>query len=365
MAAAVAQTAVVVDSTANGVTSYTGASFTVGSGADRLLVLKISGYTDLATTTVGALSVSHNGQAMAKQVTSARSGRVYTEIWTLTNPTAGTGTTSITMNGAHRACGAVLEEYTGVDQTTSITTTVDAGAASLGTSRSVNITTTDDGAFISGALCCEGDVTPVTVTGGGTLAQSGATGTAGTSDCTYGAAYEEVATAGADGFTFNFGDDRNAACGIEIKPAAGGTTDGAGSSSGTSTASATGASTHASDGSAAGSATASATGASTVSAAGNASGSATASATGGSVQSGAGAASGGSTASATAEATASGAGTAAGTSAATGVAYQPPTLSAPASTPLKRTAYAPAENRVARVAAEHRTATVPRQARAA
>ena len=220
MALALAQSVSVRNSTAT-VSSFTGSSVTVGSGANRILIILIQGYLDSGTGTIGASAVTHNGQSATKAITSPQNSRNWSEIWYIIAPTSGAGTTSVTYTNSQRATNVEVQEWTGADQTAPIPTT--ASGSTTNTTVSVALTTANNGSAIVANLSVESDETPVTVSaGGGTLDRSLATGTTEFNDVTAGVAHEIVATAGADGFDFSWATTERATwAAVELKEASG------------------------------------------------------------------------------------------------------------------------------------------------
>lgn len=201
----VKQSAVVINSSSS-LTDYTGSSFTVGSGTNRVLVAVIHGYMNTAGT-LPAATVTFGGVAMTERLAPVHSGnREYGAIYTLTNPTAGAGTLNIVTDLSNRAMAVTLYEVENVDQTTpAVWTGSDTDPLSRTAASFARTTAANNALLISGLTLDSGALSAeIGITGGATIATQSETGILASSDVSFASAYELVATAGADGHGYSW-----------------------------------------------------------------------------------------------------------------------------------------------------------------
>jgi len=224
MAIAIAQDSFVVNSTANGTSSYTSSSFTVGSGANKVLVAHVYGCSESASSGHGVSSISFGGNAMTQITESGINSRVWCGAYRLIGPSAGAGTVSITTNGNQRALLVHLIEYTDVDQTTPVSQSASGGSGTKSV-HTASKTTSDDGAWLVAGFCLRGGNGPFTAGGGGTEIAEDSTGSSGATNVDAVTGYEEQPTAGLTEFTLtSTSSARWSALEYELKPASGGDT---------------------------------------------------------------------------------------------------------------------------------------------
>ncbi|MEN9924358.1 MAG: hypothetical protein RL268_484 [Pseudomonadota bacterium] len=174
-----------------------GASYTVGSGANRALLIVIHGLTDTTGGAKGASSVTHNGQSAVKYGGIPALGRTWIELWYVLNPTTGAGGTTVVCNATNRALRVTVAEATDADQTTPIHATSNSSGAGGVASRALSLTTTAANSLLLMGVAVQSGAGTFSTTGGGTLATgSGQTGTSGFSDVSGAVAYKAVAASG-------------------------------------------------------------------------------------------------------------------------------------------------------------------------
>lgn len=123
-------------------------------------------------------------------------------------------------NGGRAQCITIIE-YSGVDTTNPVTAT-DTDAQD-GTSMTLTIVTSDDGAMMVAGWSVESDETPFTASDGATELLEGATGSSGFNDVCYTVVEESVASAGSNTVGTSWATTESAAGGaVELKPAGGG-----------------------------------------------------------------------------------------------------------------------------------------------
>lgn len=201
-----------------------GSSYTVGSGADRVLLIWLIGYTDLSGGTKGASAVSHNGEAATRYAVTPSYIRSWVECWYIKSPAAGAGGTSVTCNATQRAFQVFVEEWSDVDQTTPIHATSDSYGGSAAT-KTFSLTTNGANSALSAAISVQSNAGTWSASDGGTLRQSGNTGTTGFNDNSGGLASEEVPSAGAQSLTLSWtSSNESAGLMVELLDATGGGT---------------------------------------------------------------------------------------------------------------------------------------------
>lgn len=118
---------------------------TVGSGSDRILIVKTATRSETPTVT----GITYNGVALTLIKADAISP-VGIEMWRLVNPAAGTHSTVVTFSGAPSTWNAAIAvSFAGVDQTTPIDVAAqNATSTGTGVVTSTSITTVTDGAMV-------------------------------------------------------------------------------------------------------------------------------------------------------------------------------------------------------------------------
>lgn len=138
-------------------------SHTTGSGSNRLLVLTAAIWQDSAGTgTVTA--ASYNGIALTNPSFSVRGGGMFSDIWYLAGPAAGSNTVSVTITGATDAIKLSVSTWTGINQ--SIPIAGNGNATGYEEDLSGEIITTYDNSLIVGCVTRFGttNATPDTFT---------------------------------------------------------------------------------------------------------------------------------------------------------------------------------------------------------
>lgn len=167
MGSAAAQIAFVAGATASNVT---GAGTTLnitldcGSAADRLLAVGVS----IASGTINAPSgITYNAVALTSR--GGLTGQTFyrSEIWTLTNPAAGSNTVTITTPGVNQRIFGGAACYSGVDPTTPVGTLVSATGSS--TAPSVVVTSATNDLVIDNLTSHNNSSPPPSVVAGQTL----------------------------------------------------------------------------------------------------------------------------------------------------------------------------------------------------
>lgn len=199
----------VLDTSAN-LDTYTSGSFSVGGGADHVLVLAITftdqtGSLNFANTTVFAGATQ---MTLAAGLSFASGQQPGAGIYYLVNPTAGstTFTANVKDSGGSaatvRACKMTAFELSGIDAA-DVLEDADAATFGSGTDARIDLTTANDGCFVivAGAVYGGGHIpwTPV----GCTELEDGQTGATGFNDHGYFTAQHEPGSAA----TFTVGAD--------------------------------------------------------------------------------------------------------------------------------------------------------------
>lgn len=198
-----------------------GSNYTVGSGANRALFIAVHGYLDASANAAGCSSVTHNGQAATLISVTPKVSRTWQEIWYVLAPTTGAGGTTVVTTALQRALRVAVLEAIDVDQTTPVHAISTSYNSATGTSKTFSLTTHADNALLIAAVAVQSGAGAFSASDGGTLAQSGQTGTLGTNDVSGGLSYEAVATASAETSTISWTTgDNNAGLMIEVQNAA-------------------------------------------------------------------------------------------------------------------------------------------------
>ena len=224
MAISVAGNSFVYNDSTNGIRSYTGNSYTVGSGTDRAVVVFLSGCSGNTSSGQGVSSITLGGNTADATIESSISSRVWSGGYVFLNPATGAQALAITTNGNQRALLAHAVELTGVDQTSPVTWSNGSSDSPTPRSTDLNRTTVDNDAMHIASLATRaGDATTFSVTNGGTEIDKADTGTGGTTNVEGISAYEAPATAGNADFTISWtGNIRRTYVQMELKPATGG-----------------------------------------------------------------------------------------------------------------------------------------------
>lgn len=249
-----------------------GSNYTVGSGPGRGIFIFVHGYLDASANTAGCSSVTHNGEAATAIAALPKNSRTWIEIWYVKNPTAGSGGTTINTVSLQRALRAHIVEVNDMDQTTPVHATLSSYNAASGTTRQFSLTTHAANSLLLAGVSVQAGAGTFSASDGGTLVQSGQTGTAGTNDVSGGVAYEAIASAQAETLSITWtNSDNNVGIMIEVLSSSGSV----GDSSGSSTPSAVGQATTQTDGSSSGVGSATSSGQSTIQSVGSSLGSST------------------------------------------------------------------------------------------
>lgn len=202
----------------------TTSNYTVGSGADRVLLIWLHGYLNSISDPAGATAVIHNGQPATKLAFSPvpQTSRNWLECWYIVNPTTGAGGTSVTLPAAQRAFGASVEEFIGVDQTVPVHSAYIGAFSATATSAGMSLTTHAAGAGLSAAVSVESDAGTFSATGA-TVVDTILTGTTGFSDVSGCVAWQPMPTVGTQPVTLSWSTSKNfAAAMVELQAASGG-----------------------------------------------------------------------------------------------------------------------------------------------
>lgn len=256
-----------------------GSNYSVGSGSNRAIFIIVHGYLDASANAAGCSSVTHNGQSAVVISALPKYVRTWLEIWHIENPTAGAGGTTVVTNALQRALQVTVVEANDVDQTNPVHATFASYASSTGVTKQFALTTHAANALLIAGVAIQAGAGTFSAGDGGTLAQSGQTGSLGANDVSGGVAYEAIATAQAETLSITWTNgDNNVGVMIEVQNAASGNV---GSAAGVGAAAAVGQTTVLVDGAAAGAGAATAIGQTTIAAIGSASGSGAAAAVSG------------------------------------------------------------------------------------
>ena len=267
-----------------------GSNYTVGSGSNRAIFIIVHGYLDSSANAAGCASVTHNGQSAVTIGALPKVVRTWLEIWHIENPTAGAGGTTVATNALQRALQVTVVEANDVDQTNPVHATFASYTAAGGLTKQFALTTHAANALLIAGVAIQAGAGAFSASDGGTLAQSGQTGSLGTNDVSGGVAYEAIATAQAETLSITWTNgDNNVGVMIEVQNAASGNV---GAAAGTGAASAVGQTTVEASGATSGAGAAAAIGQTTIVAVGSASGAGAANAVSGSGSAGAASGSG-------------------------------------------------------------------------
>jgi hypothetical protein len=169
MLPAAARAAVVLDAFHQGSASnspdLTNTPFTVGPGANRLMIIAVSIAGDVPVTSAGFKGVA--AQRFLTESNNQPSAPCHTEVWRIINPPTGPGTVAVTLSGA-AAFGVGVVSYFGVDQKNPMGT----AGTSAGTDSSIRVSANvPDGRPLVGVACLGGSwpmlAGPNAVTGSG------------------------------------------------------------------------------------------------------------------------------------------------------------------------------------------------------
>jgi len=128
----------------NGITGFTttGGLVTVGSGANRVLVLSVSLSLDTATSVAAVWDTGGTNQAMTQIVTRGQAGGGCAVLFGLVAPTSGNKNAKITWNNANSDICVNGTSWTGADQTGGATTFPNSTSAVATSSSAISLAVT-------------------------------------------------------------------------------------------------------------------------------------------------------------------------------------------------------------------------------
>ena len=131
-------------------------SHTVGSGANRLLVVGVS----IRNANNQVATVTYAGKALTKlQARDNDDGAVRVEQWYLIAPPSGTGTVTVSVPGGAKVVGGAVS-FTGADQVAPFRGLVSAGSTGTGTNNPTVADSSSAGELVVSTVATEGDAGP-------------------------------------------------------------------------------------------------------------------------------------------------------------------------------------------------------------
>lgn len=222
------------DADTGGGTQIESGSITIGSEANRVLVVLVFANEFSIADTFGVSSVTFGTAARSYGTGTALTqqdlidGEAFTAAaaFTLVAP-SGTGTVQVELDNSTRAIGLVCAEISGADQASTVTDTATATDGSSATSLALGITTSDNNALLIGGVmrsfgeASAGNFTP---DGGTTELEDAISGTdTNSQDIIFTAFAKTVASAGAATIGTSWSTAKHCTgVALEIKPAAAG-----------------------------------------------------------------------------------------------------------------------------------------------